>query len=225
MFSLSNHLAKGQNDDYSQIFSPGYQNASSWLLSNKATLDSVFKIYQVPHEIIKAIIFPELIRYNTVIDKIEIGSLETLYVQLGKDYANFSVGYFQMKPSFVERLDADAPSFIDRLTLQSLKLGLKPNDSKTERAKRLDKMETLIWQLKYLVIFYKIVYKKFSVNKIKTTEEKILFLATAYNCGYWKRLAEINKFKNQKYFYASRLAPGKKYNYASVSVFYFKNQK
>ena len=50
---------------------------------------------------------PELMRYSMVSDFIETEILELSYVDHGLDYADFSIGKFQMKPSFVERLEAE----------------------------------------------------------------------------------------------------------------------
>jgi len=58
-----------------------------------------------------SIVFPELIRFNAIQDKIETFALQSLYVKYGKDYANFSVGPFQVKPSFAESLEKDFVKF------------------------------------------------------------------------------------------------------------------
>ena len=40
----------------------------------------------------RQVIFPELVRYSAIRDKMEITLLKTLYRNLGEDYADFSVG-------------------------------------------------------------------------------------------------------------------------------------
>ena len=54
-----------------------------------------------------AVVFPEIVRYSDLEDLIQIRALKVLYVQYGRKYADFSVGHFQMKPSFIEQLEAD----------------------------------------------------------------------------------------------------------------------
>ena len=49
-----------------------------------------------------AIFFPELIRYSFIRDLLETTALEYLYIENGKNYADFSIGRMQMKPSFIE---------------------------------------------------------------------------------------------------------------------------
>lgn len=57
---------------------------------------------------LQAIVFPEIMRYNGLKDGIETESLRTLYVQFGEDYADFSIGLFQMKPCFAQQLLPDS---------------------------------------------------------------------------------------------------------------------
>jgi len=52
-----------------------------------------------------AIVFPEMLRYNENLEEIETQLLKSLYVRFGNRYADFSIGYFQMKPSFAEKIE------------------------------------------------------------------------------------------------------------------------
>ncbi len=52
-----------------------------------------------------SIIAPEVSQFNNMTDATQIYALKVLYVQGGKSYANFSIGWFQIKPSFVELLE------------------------------------------------------------------------------------------------------------------------
>jgi hypothetical protein len=44
------------------------------------------------------IVAPEVARYSTWRDKLETGTVELFYVQMGDNYGQFSIGSFQMKP-------------------------------------------------------------------------------------------------------------------------------
>lgn len=94
-------------DNYKQAFGSDYTWAVNWLQQNKAVIQKNADQFNIPAKALMAIVFPELIRYNTVFDALEINSLRYLYVSEGKDYADFSVGYFQMKPSFAEMVEQD----------------------------------------------------------------------------------------------------------------------
>ena len=52
-----------------------------------------------------SIVFPEVIRFNSFSDFIETKTLEWVYVDYGAEKADFSIGLFQMKPSFIEKLE------------------------------------------------------------------------------------------------------------------------
>ncbi|HMR44504.1 MAG TPA: hypothetical protein PKC40_11755, partial [Saprospiraceae bacterium] len=59
---------------------------------------------QNPREVM-AVVFPEMIRYNLVKDFFETSALELIYANLGSREVDFSIGIFQMKPSFIEKLE------------------------------------------------------------------------------------------------------------------------
>ena len=52
-----------------------------------------------------SIIFPEFIRYSMFKDFLETEALKIGYVQFGAEAVDFSIGYCQMKPSFIEKLE------------------------------------------------------------------------------------------------------------------------
>ena len=61
------------------------------------------------------------------------------------------------------------------------------NDLKNQRKIRLDRLQSFDWQMDYLCCFYKIATQKFETEiKNLNQEEKIKFLATAYNVGFDK---------------------------------------
>ena len=67
----------------------------------EGTFIEVCKKYDSDKNLLAAVIFPELVRYSSFRDLLETGVLEALYIEKGSDVANFSIGKFQMKPSFI----------------------------------------------------------------------------------------------------------------------------
>ena len=61
--------------------------------------------FEGDYEICSSIDFPELIRYSVLKDKMEGYILMTFYKLHGSKFSDYSVGYFQMKPSFIENLE------------------------------------------------------------------------------------------------------------------------
>ena len=81
---------------------------------SRIRMEPLLAKYHVSYPVAISIIFPEIVRYSALRDKVEISLLKTLYVNLGEDYADFSIGQFQMKPSFAEAIRRKADSVLGR---------------------------------------------------------------------------------------------------------------
>ncbi len=213
--------------NYKIIFGKNYQKASLFVSQNYHSIDSVCRKYQAPANFILALVFPELIRYDALSDQMETKSLEILYVNWGKEYADFSIGRFQMKPSFVERLEQDIHSLKDTSFLKEsgLQTLLNLQDEKSVREKRIFRMEQFGWQVNYLIAFYKLCEQKFVHLNFRDDTEKLHFYATAYNSGYWKDTEKLKKMQKSHFYTIAKFTTQKSYNYADIAVFAFKNEK
>jgi hypothetical protein len=89
------------NPNYYEIFGADYEYAVNKIEENSWWADTLVK-NNIDPQFALSVIFPELIRYSSISDFIEVKALEVLYVQYGKDYSDFSIGLFQMKPEFAE---------------------------------------------------------------------------------------------------------------------------
>jgi hypothetical protein len=201
--------------DYEKVFGENYTWAVNWLQSNNEPLEKYAREYALPVKELKAIIFPELIRYNKVFDAIEIESLKYLYVSEGAHYADFSVGYFQMKPSFAEMVEKDAVKklsrdFLSKSNVKQWESAINNEDARRARVKRITNIND---QIIYLCAFYKICQDKFSTRHFASAIERVKFFATCYNAGYNRKEAAIMGFQARNNFY--------KYNYSAVSAYYF----
>jgi hypothetical protein len=54
--------------------------------------------------------------------------------------------------------------------------------------------------------------------------ERIRFLATAYNTGFWKSEDEICQMEDRKY-YSTRLISKEYYSYSDISLYWFLNSQ
>ncbi len=149
-----------------------------------------------------AIVFPEIIRYSAIRDWAETKALEVLYVQYGSPYADFSIGRFQIKPTFAELLDGNSAS---------------TGSPESIRLQRLRRLQDLKGQLQYLIMFCKHLDFLFPEYRIATTEEKLRFYATAYNTGFHKSKQQILRHLGQSEFYTTLRKPEKCMNYADVA--------
>jgi hypothetical protein len=220
-FGLLFVSAKAQ-EDYPRLFSSNYDNAIEFLAGEEKWMNEIILSYGLKPAEVKAVVFPELIRYNSIRDKIEIFALESLYIQHGKAYANFSVGQFQIKPSFAESIEVD---FLKTFGESKSKTSWNPNARDTIqnialRDARLKRLKDKKAMLSYVCLFFKVLESKYPVWK--TTEEKIKFFASAYNFDYRKSASEINEFLSKRFFYVGFIS-SKKYSYANVALYFYQH--
>lgn len=209
--------------DYKQEFGSDYVWAVQWLKQHNSNIDRYATQFSVPAKELKAIIFPELIRYNTVYDAIEINSLKYLYVSEGKSYADFSVGYFQMKPSFAEMVEQDATTLLGAplLHLSGFDKINNKADNEAARKERLTRITSTEQQLVYLCLFYKICEKRFAGHVFSTVNDKLKFFATCYNAGYRRSFEKLQDMEARKFFHTGKVLVSASYNYADISTYYF----
>ena len=127
--------------DFGNTFDTKAGAAEIKLLAMNDRFDICSGICSKDAAFMQAIVFPELMLYNSVKDDIESESLRVLYVQFGKAYADFSVGPFQMKPSFAEEVETKAKALLPvhwgKFTL-AMHAWNEPIKRVLEKAKKLD---------------------------------------------------------------------------------------
>ena len=205
-------------EDYPKTFGHDYERAVQFFEKKKWMDEVIFSQGLNPKEV-KAIVFPELIRYSALQDKLETFALESLYVRYGKAYANFSIGEFQIKPSFAEKIEID---FLN--LLGDSEIGVRSKDTiqnTTNRAARVKRLKDKKAMLNYLLMFFKVMEKKYPIWN--TTENKIKFFACAYNANYQKPDKEIFSLISKKFFTTGLISPTK-YCYPDISLYYFLDQ-
>jgi hypothetical protein len=211
--------------NYSKIFGHDYEYALTTIKENSWWTDTLKGDGLGPAYTL-AVIFPELIRYSSIADYIEVQGLEVLYVQYGGDYADFSVGFFQMKPSFAEHIESDLIKYSLPGIYPPLST-LKPDLSETVNARRdrVFRLKDEYYQLLYLEAFIRIMETQYPDSIFDSTEDKLVYYATAYNTGYFKDEAEIRKEISRNRFYVGMMATSSKYNYSDIALrFYLSNK-
>jgi hypothetical protein len=106
-----------------------------------------------------AIVFPEMIRWSAFNDFIETAAVEQLYVRQGKAVADFSIGHFQMKPSFIEDLEQYVSEHPYLRAAQSVVI--TERDLRKARTLRISRMKTFDWQLRYAHAFWIVAKDKY----------------------------------------------------------------
>lgn len=226
LVSLSkNSNAQNQSTEeiqYHKIFGESFIKAESFLSENKWMKDTLFK-RGIDAEFALSIVFPELIRYSKLFDLIEVSALKTLYLQFGKTYSNFSIGRFQMKPSFAESIEKDWNLLKNKPKALSMFL-FDTLDNIQNRKARLVRLENIHGQLLYLSMFIFIVKSAHSIE-FKNKEEMLLFYSTAYNYSYSvSSKAIISKIYRKSFHTDVFETPLTNfYCYSDIALFYYKN--
>lgn len=204
-----------QQPDYSVIFGDDWKKALAFVEENNSWIKPALRKNDILYEEAIAVIFPELVRYSALRDKMEVALLKTLYRNLGDDYADFSVGVFQVKPSFAEKIIEESrgtrPGRVFKARNEF------PNGYQF-RANIISELEVPVKEFKYVVAFMKICEKKFKITGDEAS--RISFLATAYNTGFWKSEEEI-KMMSDKKFFNTKLFKTENYSYADVSLYWY----
>ncbi len=164
------------------------------------------------------IVAPEVSQYSQMSDAAETFALYSLYVQ-GK-VLDFSIGAFQMKPSFAITIEEEIAR-CDYLK-QYRALIIQEKSDRAVRYERVERLSSLRWQLIYLCAFIEIARKKTSNLSFKTAEEKLKYWATLYNAGLH---ASENKIYGLYDIDGFPKLSSKCFNYADVCMEFYRNRK
>lgn len=170
---------------------------------------------------LQSIVFPEVMRFNQLKDDIETESLRTLYVQFGEEYANFSIGLFQMKPSFAAEVEEKVKQLLPDSTYKELQLAYTNKYAESIRAERIERLEDDNWQLVYLTAFVLTCKETYKDKKFTNNIERLQYYSTVYNAGFNKPDEYISKKIKQENFYLHQQMPGKKFKYAAIATWFF----
>lgn len=199
--------------DFREAYASEYQRAETWLSSHanwQMLTDRHFPIAL-------AAAFPELVRYNELSNFVETAALELLYVRQGSRAVDFSIGHFQMKPSFVERLEyaADCP-LLTESQRQWLRLAnLPPQEA---RRLRIERLKSLRAQMQYLSIFERIASRLRAADlALCSTRERVRRLAVFYNAGLDISTETLRYFLQQALFPYGKHYVGPQYCYADIA--------
>ncbi len=199
---------------YSTVYEEECKFSQQFYKEHLKKFDSIStKIKNSSGAFVFSVIAPELSQYQWLQAKIETYSNKVMYVQFGKRYGDFSIGYFQMKPSFIEAIEVfvkNEPKLIEYINAVIVN-----NDARQARIERIKRLENLQWQFKYLEIFLKIAEVKSDAYKNKTVTERIKRFALLYNTGFNKTDDQLNKISSLNLFPHFSL---NKFNYCNVAV-------
>ena len=142
-----------------------------------------------------SIVAPEVWEYSSLSDMAETFTLKVLYAQSGQ--GNFSIGYFQMKPTFAESIENSIKA---NTTLKNKyrELIIYEDTAQAERAERIQRLASLKYQTIYLAAFFELASSKIKnwTSNNKNNYQRLRNLATLYNGGL--NLSESTALELQK---------------------------
>lgn len=205
------------------FFGESYIEAVSFVKKNEEYLKNYLKPLGIDPNIAIAVVFPEIIRYNRFRDFIETSTLELAYVSGGKDVADFSIGHFQMKPSFVEVIENEVLKNKHYQSLFSDVITYKANATVYEvRQERISRLKQFRWQVRYLACFITIAKDRFNEEIAKNPNELLLILSSAYNLGLLANYSDLVRISKLKTFPYGTHSLGR-FSYYDVANFYYQN--
>jgi hypothetical protein len=211
-------------EDYAAIFGEKYAQAERFLRQN-AWIAGALQLPADDTWIALAVVFPEIIRFNALEDAIQVRGLKVLYVQYGRAYMNFSVGRFQMKPSFVENLESDYERLFSAEEKAAIGIpAFERGDTSELRKKRVLRLDDTAWQVRYLRLFMLVMERRYEHIAFAGVEDRLRFFATAYNAGYASGEQALRRMMDERRFHTALIFPKTTYNYGDVALFFFRSQ-
>ncbi len=168
------------------------------------------------------VIFPELLKYSLFRNEVESLGLAVLYVTGGMERGGFSIGRFQMKPSFIEALEARLAA-VPHLPgpLEGIIDFQGKADENARRALRLDRLREEKWQVLYLAGFSFVANSRFDLESL-SDEESVRFLSAAYNRGFWFSPEEICTAETWRLFPRGSAGPPGPFRYSDIAVDFYR---
>ena len=210
--------------DHKTAFGENWLQAEQYVREHRAEWKKTFKEFGVNPKVAEAVIFPELIRYSRWQDKIESSAVATLYVTKGKRLADFSIGRFQMKPSFTEEVEKEW----NRSTLaRKYSLTFDTDNTSEARRERTTRLKSAEGQCRYLAIFIRLQQIRHPELLRCSKTEQVRRLATLYNGSYTASWQELEKLSHEKYYHTDMFKTKKTslYCYADIAVEFYQRDR
>ena len=206
--------------NYQKTFGDDWDDAVRFVKDHHEEWQQEFDLFGVDSRVAEAIVFPELIRYSMWQDEIERAAVNGLYVTKGREGANFSIGRFQMKPSFAEEVE----QAWNRSSL-SKEYGFSFNlaDNNEARRSRIRRLSTMLGQCRYLAIFIRLQQQRHPQLSQLTLKEQVRILATAYNRSFSASWQSLCKMQQERYFHTDiiKTRSTRLYCYADIASAFF----
>lgn len=165
-----------------------------------------------------AIVAPEASQYNRLTDYFEVRAVRSGYPSKGAP--NYSIGVFQMKPSFAENLEKEVAGNARLKKKYGKRLAYKAKDATAKRRELVDRLADRGWQLVYVAAFYDVVKLRTASWKLRGNEEKLRYWATLYNAGFYLSKPRSKQRQSVRQFPRGT----NEFNYSAAAVDIYQNK-
>ncbi len=186
-------------DNPREYFDDDYEDAIKFVKRKSNRINSIIEEWDGDKAVIYSIVFPELIRYSMWQDMLETKANELLYVRKGRPAAYFSIGRFQLKPTFAEKVEKTIKKNPVLAKKYSEIYTFDDYETRARRAERIERLKSYKWQVKYVTAFSKIVEDRFSFGPSITPQQKIRLFSSAYNHDFLCDSMEMIHWSTKKH--------------------------
>lgn len=206
--------------DYRKVFGTDWEQAVDFVVDHHEAWAEEFRRFGVDSKVAEAVVFPELIRYSKWQDEIEQAAVNGLYVTKGSGGANFSVGRFQMKPSFAEEVER---AWNASPLAQEYGFSFLLSDTREARRARVRRLGNEQGQCRYLAIFIRLQQLRLPQLQHVSAEQQVRLLATAYNYQFAASWPTLNRMQHQRRFHTDmiRTCNTRMFCYADIAASFF----
>ena len=206
--------------NYPKAFGDDWTSAAQFVHEHHAAWKPLFEAFGVDARLAEAVVFPELIRYSRWQDEIEKVAVNGLYILQGASGANFSIGRFQMKPSFAEEVEA---AWNQSALAKEYGFVFNLQDGAEARRSRIRRLGTMEGQCRYLAIFIRLQFLRHPQLQSLPSQEQVALLATIYNRSFSTTWEQACQLRRQKHFHTDMIVTRhtKRYCYADIAQAFF----
>ena len=202
---------------YSRQLDNEWKKADEVVRQHHESWETVFSSLDADSRVCEAIVFPEILRWSKLKDVFEQAALKDRYIKEGTAGADFSIGLFQMKPSFAEKVEK---AWMKSPLCREYGLFFDLQDTDHARSRRIERLSDGNWQCVYLAVFVRLMYEREPSIAAMPEDEQISMLATAYNRDFHAPVDSLRRWARVPTFHLDIL-PSKStqyYPYAAIAV-------
>lgn len=206
--------------NYQKVFGTDWTEAERYVREHHEDWEKEFDLFDVDSRVAEAIVFPELIRYSMWKDEIERAAVNGLYISKGREGANFSIGRFQMKPSFAEEVEQ---AWNASPLAKEYGFSFNLADNNEARRSRVRRLSTEEGQCRYLAIFIRLQQQRLPQLQKVSKEQQVRLLATAYNRSLSASWQSLCKMQHERHFHTDviKTRSTRFYCYADIAAQWF----